>query len=226
LVVVHDVRNHLAPLRGRLDLLKRRALRAGHEEHARDATAAVVAVDRLGRLVDDLLDAERLEHGLFNLRPEAVDLVALVTEVTRDFATERVGIEVRAPEELWLPADARHVRQSLERRSGVEGARVSIEDEGPGVPSWCRVCSSDSREAVRRRGWGSVYFSPPASPRLVADHSPSTPPRAVQHASRCGCQWRPHSHSTQFRRRSKAPTSTPAAAAASGIAIPRAVDPS
>jgi two-component system, OmpR family, sensor kinase len=156
-VVAHDVRNRLAPLRGRLDLLKRRALEAGHAGDARDATAAVVAVDRLGKLVDNLLDAERLQRGLFTLTPEAVDLVAVVREVTGDFATERVRIEMHAPEELWLSADLHRVRQILENivanavkhspaagrvlldvstetRSGVDGARVSIEDEGPGVP--------------------------------------------------------------------------------------------
>src|ERR1051326_5364784 len=39
-VVAHDVRNHLSPLRGRLDLLKRRALRAGHENHAQIGRAS------------------------------------------------------------------------------------------------------------------------------------------------------------------------------------------
>lgn len=113
-VVAHDVRNHLSPLRGRVDLLKRRAVRAGHEDHARDAAAALVAVDRLGKLVDDLLDAERLKQGLFTVQPEAVDLIRLVTELTKDFVTDHVAIEVHAPDELWLAADPRRLRQSLE----------------------------------------------------------------------------------------------------------------
>jgi signal transduction histidine kinase len=157
-VVAHDLRNHLASLRGRLDLLKRRAMAGGDEDHARDAAMAVVGVDRLGRLVDDLLDAERLERGLFDVRPEALNLVALVREVKDRFDAERVSIEVQAPAEIWLAADPRRVRQALENvvanavkhspangrvtievasahRDAAAGAQVSIQDEGPGVPS-------------------------------------------------------------------------------------------
>jgi signal transduction histidine kinase len=160
-VVAHDVRNHLSPLRGRLDLLRRRAEHSNQADHARDAAAALTAVDRLGKLVDDLLDAERLERGLFTVRPEALDLVALVRDVTQRFATERVLIDLHAPEELWLPADPLRVRQSLENlianavkysptgghvtvevchaiRAGADGAQVTVEDEGPGIPAELR----------------------------------------------------------------------------------------
>jgi GAF domain-containing protein len=40
-VLAHDLRNHLTPLRGRLQLLRRRALREGHPANERDAGAAL-----------------------------------------------------------------------------------------------------------------------------------------------------------------------------------------
>jgi two-component system OmpR family sensor kinase len=157
-VVAHDLRNHLAPLRGRLDLLRRRASRNGDEDHARDAVAAVGTVDRLTRLVNDLLDAERLRHGLFTVQPEAVDLASLAKEVGDRFASAGVRIDVGVPDELWLSADPQRIGQCLENivanaikhspdgglvtvevacasRAGIDGARVSIRDEGPGIPA-------------------------------------------------------------------------------------------
>jgi signal transduction histidine kinase len=112
----------------------------------------------LGKLVDDLLDAERLEHGLFTVQPEALDLVALLREVIERFVTEGITIDLQAPDQLWLPADPPRVRQSLENllanavkhtprgsrvsigvaiedRAGMEGVAVSIEDQGPGIPA-------------------------------------------------------------------------------------------
>jgi signal transduction histidine kinase len=157
-VLAHDLRNHLSTLRGRLDLLKRRAQSDSQPDYVDGAQAAITAVDRLGKLVNDLLDSERLERGLFTLRPEAVDLVALAKETAGSFRAEGVRLVVRAPDELWLPADPERLRQCLDnlvsnalthspgggqvtievahaRRGALDGARLSIQDEGPGVPS-------------------------------------------------------------------------------------------
>lgn len=156
-VLAHDLRNHLASLRGRLDLLRWRAKRAGHAAYIGDAEAAILAADRLGKLVADLLDSERLERGLFTVRPEAVDLVCLARQTAESFGAGAIGISVQAPDELWVSADPDRLQQCLEnllanavkhspaggrvtvelaseRRGGVEGARLSVEDEGPGVP--------------------------------------------------------------------------------------------
>jgi two-component system, OmpR family, sensor kinase len=157
-VLAHDLRNHLSALRGRLDLLRRQAQRAGHGEYVRGADAAILAADRLGKLVADLLDSERLARGLFSLRPEAVNLSALVREAAGSFDTEAVDIAVQGPDELWVSADPNRLRQCLENllanaihhsptaghvtidlasdsRHGIDGARITIEDQGPGIPA-------------------------------------------------------------------------------------------
>ena len=66
-VLAHDFRNLLTPLRGRIELLGRRANRDGHERYVRDAEELLRSVDRLERIVRDLLDTARLEQGLFGL---------------------------------------------------------------------------------------------------------------------------------------------------------------
>jgi two-component system, OmpR family, sensor kinase len=157
-VLAHDLRNHLAVLRGRLDLLKRQAQRAGQDEYLRAADAGLVAADRLGKLVADLLDTERLARGLFSLRPEAVNLVALAQEGLNAVDTQGVEIVLEPSEELWVSADPNRLRQCLDNllanavrhsptggkvtislarddRGGVDGARITVQDQGPGVPA-------------------------------------------------------------------------------------------
>jgi signal transduction histidine kinase len=64
-VLAHDLRNLLNPLLGRADLLRDRAEREGREHDGRDATLLLEGVRGLNRLITDLLDVGRLEHGLF-----------------------------------------------------------------------------------------------------------------------------------------------------------------
>ena len=205
-VLAHDLRNHLATLRGRLDLLRRRAQRAGHPDYARGAEAALLAADRLRKLVDDLLDSERLERGLFTLRPEAVDLVSLATDIVGAVGTERVTVALRGPDELWVPADPDRLRQCLEnllanavghspeggrvviemaneRRGGVEGARLSVGDEGPGVPP--ELAGRLFERFARGTGSGGLGLGLFLASRIAAAHAgtlsldspPGTPAR-------------------------------------------------
>ena len=69
-VLAHDFRNLLTPVRGRLDLMARRARREGLERYLSDAQEVVRSLDRLNRLVHDLLDTARLKQGLLELNCE------------------------------------------------------------------------------------------------------------------------------------------------------------
>jgi two-component system, OmpR family, sensor kinase len=157
-VLAHDLRNHLATLRGRLGMLRRQAESEGHRQYLRGTDAALAAADRLGKLVADLLDSERLARGLFSLRPEAVNLASLVREAVSSVAVESVEVAVHGPDELWVSADPNQLRQCLDnllgnamrhspagsrvtvelgtdRRQGIDGVRITIQDQGPGVPA-------------------------------------------------------------------------------------------
>ncbi|HYO29892.1 MAG TPA: HAMP domain-containing sensor histidine kinase, partial [Thermomicrobiales bacterium] len=62
----------------------------------------------------DLLDASRLDQGLFQLDVRPVDLAALVRETAAAFATPTNGIEVWTPDELVASIDPDRLRQAIE----------------------------------------------------------------------------------------------------------------
>jgi signal transduction histidine kinase len=154
-VLAHDLNNLLTPVRGRVQMLQR--------AHARNIPIAPDdiqeirnAVDRLGRLVADLLDMQRLERGVFVLNRQPVDLAALARETGRAFSGGAAGVEVEAPETLPASADPERLRQALEnllgnavkhsfpgrpvrlsvvRRAHPAGdwAALTVADDGPGI---------------------------------------------------------------------------------------------
>jgi signal transduction histidine kinase len=152
-VLAHDVWNHLNPLSARLQLLR---LRLGRGETL-DATSldpALLGVQRLARLTQDLLDSARLEQGLFELELAPCDLSQLVRDIAALCTTPKVEVRVEAPPQLIVIADTDRLRQALENviMNGVryspagaplqvavelapEAGNVSIRvsDSGPGI---------------------------------------------------------------------------------------------
>ncbi len=120
--------------------------------------AAGASIDRLSRLVVDLLDVSRIRAGQLEFRLEPCDLAAVVrdaVEEQRQIAPDRV-LRLRLPATLPAPvvADADRIRQvvtnyltnalkyapedrPVEARLRVQRgwARVSVHDEGPGLPA-------------------------------------------------------------------------------------------
>src|SRR5207248_9166658 len=79
--LAHELRNPLAPIRNAVAILGRK----GPHDPEVAWTQGVIErqVEQLSRLIDDLLDIERISQGKFVLRPERVPL-----EVTIDMALE------------------------------------------------------------------------------------------------------------------------------------------
>lgn len=115
----------------------------------------------LQRHVDDLLDIARLEAGRLELSRSAVDLGAMARETAEQFAAaaaaQRIALEVEAPEQLPVEADAALLhrvlmnllgnamkftpqggRVLLRARSADDSALIEVEDSGPGVPAALR----------------------------------------------------------------------------------------
>ena len=155
-VVAHDLRNYVTPLQGRLDLMRRRALREGHRDYLRDTQDARRKIERLLRLVDDLLDLSRLERGILNLRRQSVDVAAVACEAVEAFMGEERPIALVAAKEVLAYADPERLQQAIENlvanamRYSPPGAPVRVEvssyvqndqpwvlvrvsDEGPGI---------------------------------------------------------------------------------------------
>lgn len=156
-VVAHELRNYLGPLRGRIGLLHQRAQREGREADRRDADLASRAVGRVARVLDDLLDVGRIDAGILALDREPVDVSSLAHVVAEELGGTGHDIRVRSPEELVADADPRRIRHVLENLvsnavkhsppggsilvevSRVRGERsellvVAVEDQGPGIP--------------------------------------------------------------------------------------------
>ncbi len=154
--LAHDLRVPLTPLRGHLDLIRRRAEHAGQYAILHNAVAASAALHRLDHMIADLLDTGRLQGGLFHLNARPVDLAALARETADVLQTPETDIRVQAPAELRGTYDPERLRQALENllgnalkyapshtpimvevgtEAGPEGKRavLTVHDEGPGI---------------------------------------------------------------------------------------------
>ena len=159
-VLAHDFRNLLMPVRGRLELMARRARREGLDRYLTDAEEVVRSVDRLNRLVHDLLDTARLKQGLFELNCEPIDLVPLATVTAAESAPVPGAVVVRAPmDELVVSADASRLRQVFENLLS-NALKVQPENE----PVLIELTTSDS--------WAIVSF---------VDRGPGVSPDVIPH---------------------------------------------
>jgi len=113
----------------------------------------VRTVDRLDRLVRDLLDTARLEQGLFALDPRPIDLVDLARLTAAEIEPTPGAVHVEAPmDELVVSADTSRLRQVIENllsnalkvqpehqpvlmslETDDSSAILKISDRGPGI---------------------------------------------------------------------------------------------
>ena len=150
----HELRTPLTAIRGQIEVLSRSSQDASPEDVA--ATAAVVTreVDRMERLVDDMLLLAHLDEGLaHDPKPTAVE--TLLADAVSGLANglER-DLEVRTGPPGTVPADRDRITQVLRNliRNSVEhtapgglinvaaspgdngAVEISVSDDGPGIP--------------------------------------------------------------------------------------------
>jgi signal transduction histidine kinase len=99
----HELRTPLTALRGFSELLATRVFPP--EDVARFGRIIAAESERLGRLVEDLLDLSRLEHGLEPpVRRTAVDVRAALERATQIFARDAGGQRLEIEAGAGLPA--------------------------------------------------------------------------------------------------------------------------
>lgn len=155
-LLAHDLGNALTPVKGKLDMMTRRFEREERPRDLEDAREMAHGLNRVQTMVRGLLDVARIDQGIFAVRSQLVDLVALIEYSVRPFATVHPNIVFRLPDDLPVRADAGKLTQVLENlltnaikhspgdapisvaagtetHEGATWAVVSVHDEGSGI---------------------------------------------------------------------------------------------
>jgi signal transduction histidine kinase len=157
-VVAHDLRNPLAAVAMHSEMLQELA-GARRNSYQRDALRGIrEATGRMQVLLEDLLDMARLENGSFALRLTCTSTDELLARAQRELRPladgNGVRLEVASAGPQRFQADAERLHQvlsnlvtnavkfspqggrvRLEARPAGDAVRISVADEGPGIPA-------------------------------------------------------------------------------------------
>jgi two-component system sensor histidine kinase KdpD len=151
--VGHDLRTPLAGIKASVSTLRQTDVRWSEEQRTELLAAIEESADRLAAIVENLLDASRLEAGALSVQALPVALDEVVGAALLSVPGAREAVTVDVPEDLPLVlADPgllervlanllenalRHGRGGpveLSATAGELAARVKVVDHGPGVP--------------------------------------------------------------------------------------------
>ncbi|HEU4399363.1 MAG TPA: ATP-binding protein [Actinomycetota bacterium] len=157
--VSHELRTPLAAIVGIGITLEQKGDILAKQDRDDLYTRLVVNARKLNRLLDDLLDLDRLTHGIVTPRRRPTDVAALAKRIAEDWGllsdrqpqvvAEPVTVSVdqakveRIVENLLANA-ARHtpaetpVWVRVERARGGDGVLIAVEDAGAGIPEELR----------------------------------------------------------------------------------------
>jgi len=182
--VSHELRTPLTSIKGSLGLVQSGVFGPLPEVFQPMVEIAYNNSDRLVRLINDLLDIEKMGAGKMEFHLAPVDLGSLLRQSVREnegyAATHKVRFEIVEPlPAVTLTVDKDRLLQvmanllsnaakfsppdgtvdvTLERRGGT--ARVSVTDHGPGIPEsfqskiFQKFSQADTPEAVQKGGTG------------------------------------------------------------------------
>jgi signal transduction histidine kinase len=164
MMLAHELRNPLAPLRNALEVLK---LSSGDGPAVEKIRAMMERqVSHLGRMVNGFLDVSRLIGGKVTLRSERLDLARLVRVAAEDqrpaFKEAGLDLAVDAPEvPLWVTGDPTRLTQVIDNL--LHNARKFTERGGVQL----RVhADPQDRQAVMTVRDSGIGIEPEMLPRL------------------------------------------------------------
>jgi PAS domain S-box-containing protein len=161
-VAAHELRTPLTPLSMYLQSLERR-LKRGQSVGSELVSKARRQVERLGRLVEDLLDVSRLESRRIQLSSVEVEMNELADDVVADFRAQTRNHEIllrRAGVPVVVEGDRERLEQVLVNlisnaiKYTPQGGRITVSVERAGA---------EARLSVQDPGIG---ISPEEQPRL------------------------------------------------------------
>ncbi len=113
----HELNTPMTPVRLQLHLLKSNSLGELTPKQQRSVRILDRAVDRLGLLVDDILDVARVQSGKMKVEIQPVRMRSLLEEILETFmeTAKQVGVRftLDAGDDVWAHADPSRISQVL-----------------------------------------------------------------------------------------------------------------
>lgn len=155
MAVTHELRTPIAAIKLQLQTLRR----TGLSQEQRDGLhhQALTEADRLNTLADKVLIATSAEDGVLSLDLKEVDVMALMRDVlerARVQIAPNHHVDLHGPERFVVLSDAQALRSiadnllenaskyapvgtriTIDVMKGREGWRLTVTDEGPGIPT-------------------------------------------------------------------------------------------
>lgn len=161
--VSHDLRGPLAAAKAAVETLRSTDLRVSHEQRRELVDAADQSLNRLGRLVENLLDANRLRVGALAISPQPASLAEAIGRSVDELGSAGRDIRVQVPDDLpAVYADAVLLERAL-----VNLLSNALRHGGADQPPWitageCRgrveVRVVDHGPGVRPADWERIFL--------------------------------------------------------------------
>ena len=174
--ISHELRTPMTSIKGAMEYISVKLSRDRGEVGELTEFLDVIKnnADRLIRLVNDTLDLERIESGMFDLHFSHLDMLSLMKEVAISFQSaageKNITFRITAGPDIVVDADEDRIRQVLinlvsnalkygpddsEIKMSVKQTKdsvtVYIEDEGPGIPDDIRGKIFDKFYTIGKR---------------------------------------------------------------------------
>ncbi|WP_027346111.1 DUF4118 domain-containing protein [Hamadaea tsunoensis] len=153
--VSHDLRTPLTGAKAAISSLRSPDVEFGDEDRAELLAAADESLDKLGHLVDNLLDMSRLQAGALGVHRQGCSVTEVVAHVMRELGPVAAGVPLSVPDEVpevladpallerilvnllanalrYSPRDRPPTVSASEHDDRVE---IRIIDHGPGIPA-------------------------------------------------------------------------------------------
>ena len=182
-VVSHELRTPLTSIRGSLGLLISEKICTLSSKAKELLTIANNNCERLIRLINDILDIEKIETGKMDFHFKEIDISLLLQEVVRNTialaAKSNIQLQLTTEKDLFVSADHERLTQvvvnllsnaihfsksagsiHIEAKNNVNHIRVSIADHGSGIPKefheriFSKFSQADSSDTREKGGTG------------------------------------------------------------------------